>query len=158
MKLILKPPSPSNTNHPSLEIEYPLQIDLLQKRFEDTLPNSTAAVRYEWYPNTSDVLIVSTSFGTVDTLNHWSLRILGVDSRQVPQIRELLLSEGMDKLEDWFNTSEHLLKQDPAQWVCYSLTIRYENNELLYDAKSAWRDWPRPEPGWPQGPYRPHGT
>ncbi len=97
-------------------------------------------------------------FWSLDQLNLWKLRVLGVDSRQVLQIRELLLGEGLDRLEEWFNTSDKLLKQDPAQWVCYSLTVRYENKELLYDANTARRDWPRPEPGWPQGPSRPHET
>ncbi len=141
---------------PPSDTEQPLSFQFLQEQFEDTLPLASVSVWFEWYPNTADVLLAGTDGDTVDELNNWSLRLIAVHEPQVSRVRELLVSEGIPLLRDWFCKCDHFLQANPARWIGYSLVIRFENNTLQLKEKESWRPSPRPEPGWPQGPYIPH--
>jgi hypothetical protein len=156
MQLTLKPSAPNYAYEAPGDAEHLLSFELLQEQFQLLLPQASVSVLYEWYPNTSDVLIASSSFGTVAELNDWSLKLIAVNDGDVVHVRELLLTRGLTNLADWFTRSDHLLQEDPAMWLSFSLTIRYERGELLFDERKSHRNWPRPEAGWSEGHYIPH--
>lgn len=136
--------------------EYPLSDEILREHFQDLLPFALVRVSYEYFPNTSDVVIASSSFETVSSINEWGLRVIASEEPSVSRVRELLLEHGVPALTKWFNSAENQIKQDLSKWCSYSLTIRYENDELIFDAQEAHREMPRPAAGWPQEPYKPH--
>lgn len=144
----------SESNIPE-DAQCPLSDDFLNQSFQTILPEDSLQVTNEWFENTSDVLIVSSSFGTVDKIHNWTLRQIAVDSSRVARIRELLVPDGFSELIKWFSKSGALLNADPTLWICYSMTVRFENDRLIFDEHIASRPHARPEPGWPTEPYRP---
>lgn len=131
-----------------------LSEDFLKESFRTILPEDSLRVSNEWLENTSDVLIARSSFGTVDKIHSWTLRQIAVDKSRIARIRDLLVSDGVSTLLSWFAERSALIYEDPARWICYSLTVRFENDSLVFDEQTALRPDPRPQPGWPREPYR----
>lgn len=136
--------------------QFPLTFQFLRDKLFGTLPQAAVRTWFEWYPNTSDVLIASTFGNTVDELNLWSMQLIAVDVNLFPRAHKLLQSEGIQKVTEWFVKSDQLLHEDPSRWLSCSLTMRFENDQLLLSEHTFCNPLPRPEPGWPERPYRSH--
>lgn len=133
----------------NVNVECPLGDEDLCESFGSILLEDTLLVSNEWFSNTSDVFIARSSFGGVNDIQKWRLRQLAVDKALVPRVRELLISHGVSQLQQWFVRSNVLLNKDPLLWVAYWLTVRFENDELIFDEKTALRPGPRPV-HWPR--------
>lgn len=156
MQLLFMEPSTLTRYQVPPTAHFPLPADFLNAHLTKIVPHAVTRVWFEWYPTTSDVLIAHTLGDTVDELNLWTLNLIAVDQMLLPRAQQLLQSEGIAKVTDWFDRCDRLLYEDKSRWVGYTLTIRFENNVLIYSESDSFNLLPRPEPGWPQRPYRPH--
>ncbi len=136
-------------------VDCALSADFLNELFLTILPDDNLRVSNEWFENTSDVLIARSSFGSVDRIHNWTLRQIAVDRSRIARIRELLVSEGVSKLRSWFAENGATIHEEPSRWVCYSITVRFENDSLMFIENTSLRPDPRPEQGWPKERYRP---
>lgn len=137
------------------DAECPLSEDFLRESFQAMLPEGILRVSNEWFENTSDVLIARSNFGTVDKNHRWRLRQIAIYRTQFARVRELLVSDGFSELLRWFAKSNAQVNEDQTLWICCSLTVRFENDALIFDERTSVRPGHRPEPGWPREPYSP---
>lgn len=135
--------------------ECALSDDFLRSSFQAMLPESNLLVTKEWKEKTSDVLIARSNFGTVGKNHRWRLRQIAVDKTQVERVRELFVQNGLSELLRWFTKSSALVNEEQTLWICFSVTVRYENDGLIFDERISVRPDSRPEPGWPRAPYKP---
>lgn len=135
--------------------EIPLPESMLVKAFEPILPEDKLIITSEWFENTSDILLCSSSFGTLETVHTWTMRQIAVDRDFVDQVRGLLYSEGLKTVQNWFLETYSLISEDPGLWRSYQFTVCFESEKLIYKKRCAERAGRRPLPGWPKEPYRP---
>jgi hypothetical protein len=145
-------------NHSSLipsNSEIPLSGSMLSEAFEVILPEDKLIITSEWFENTSDILLCSSSFGTLETVHTWTMRQIAVDKASVDHVRELLSTEGLERIQNWFFQTRSLIFEDPGLWRSYQFTVCFESEELIYKERRAERAARRPLPGWPKEPYQP---
>ena len=145
-------------NHSSLipsNSEIPLSESKLSEAFEPILPEDKLIITSEWFENTSDILLCSSSLGTLETVHTWTMRQIAVDRASVDHVRKLLSTEGLERIQNWFLQTHSLIFEDPGLWRSYQLTVCLESEKLIYKERSAERAGRRPLPGWPKEPYRP---
>lgn len=135
--------------------EIPLSESMLSKAFEPILSEDKLIITSECFENTSDILLCSSSFGTLETVHTWTMRQIAVDRAFVDQVRGLLYSEGLKRVQDWFLETYSLISEDPGLWRSYQFTVCFESEKLVYKKRRAERAGRRPLPGWPKEPYRP---
>lgn len=128
---------------------FPLACGALEDYFCSILPDATTQINRVCYLNTSDVLIVASSFGSLVQLNDWYLTLVASRVDEALRIRQLLLAEGLSRVAEWFCKTDNLLKTTPTTWSCFALTIRYEHDKFLYTEQVSERNTPRPVNNWP---------
>ncbi len=119
---------------------FPLSLGFLRQHLYDLLPNANVTVSFEWYPNTSDVLIAGQSSYSV---SEWSIRLIAVNELVSVDVREHLLNIGLARLRNWFYDSDLWMQANPSLWLNHSLTFRYENDSLIFDESEAEEPTPR---------------
>ena len=131
---------------------YPFSLELLNHLFEDILINSVCRVDFLTFENTSDVWIIADLWSKEVDL--WTMTIVGIRETDAEKIRDLLHPLGIMEAKRWLLSAHERLHNNPSAWLYESLTLRFEDDKLIWDPKEICRPGPRqrwlggPPPRW----------
>lgn len=128
-------------------IRFPISPSESESLFKDILPSSKLEVSLRYYANTADVLIAKDLWD--EQRDTWRLVVVASEVQPVETVVQLLRSEGLEKLKEWFVQTHEQLHECPDDWIYCSFTIRYDKDNLIYLPKRSRRgDWRRPPAEW----------
>lgn len=121
---------------------YPVSEEELRAVFAQILIHSELVVFFQIYENTSDVLIIHSMWDA--KADRWNLKIFASRSDEVSGVRRVLKSTGFGAVQEWLIRTHEELHEFPEVWSYNSLTLRFENDGLIFDPKKAIRPFKRP--------------
>jgi hypothetical protein len=121
---------------------YAVSEDELKDEFIPILTHSELVVFFQFYENTSDVLIIKSMWDA--KIDRWNLKILANRSGEALKIRSLMKSTGFGVIQEWLVRTHEELHEFPEIWSYNSLTLRYENDGLIFDPSKAIKPFRRP--------------
>ena len=131
---------------------YPFSLQSLNHLFGDILINSICRVDFLTVENTSDVWIISDLWSKEVDL--WTMTAVGVKETDAEKIRELLHPLGIMEVKSWLVSAHDRLHNNPDEWLYESLTLRFEEDQLIWEPKEIRRPGTRqrwlsgPPPNW----------
>ncbi|RTL42401.1 MAG: hypothetical protein EKK48_10425 [Candidatus Melainabacteria bacterium] len=123
---------------------YPLDKLDISKFADSFLQECAAVVDFEYFENTSDVLLVSTRWDSATNL--WSLRVIAALKDEVAQIHQTFIQSIFPELQEWMCAITTELNRNPELWTNYDCIYKFENFELISTKYKAERKFRRPPP------------
>ncbi|MBX9720608.1 MAG: hypothetical protein K2X81_04345 [Candidatus Obscuribacterales bacterium] len=139
-----------NKTVPLTGFEFPLSEELIAESLAEILIDSRVSIGFTCLENTSDVVIARSPWN--HPLRDWTLLFVACRSEHCALVNDLLVTDGLPRLREWFIASNISLLDEPDLWQCFSLTIRFENGALLLFSSRSERPYKRPAEGW--DPYK----
>lgn len=131
---------------------YPFSLESLNYLFEDILIKSVCRVDFLTFENTSDVWIISDLWN--QQVDLWTMTLVGVKESDAEKIRDLLYPVGIMEAKRWLLVAHERLHNNPALWLYESLTLRFSQDQLIWEPKEVCRPGTRqrwlggPPPKW----------
>lgn len=131
---------------------YPLSLESLGQQFEDILPNAVCRVDFLTFENTSDVWIIGDLWDHEADL--WTMKVLGVKEMDSERIYDLLYPAGIMEAKKWLLLAHQRLHENPDVWLYETLTLRFEEEQLIWNPQEVHRPGKRqrwlggPPPKW----------
>lgn len=136
---------PENVNQIAPEgFVYPLSLDELNRQFSDILSSSHCYLDFITVENTSDVLILRSFWD--QAIDLWTMTVVGVPERQAEAVQDSLEKVGLWQAKRWLLFAHEHLHRRHQDWLTESITMRYEQDKLIWEAQESQRPGKRPPP------------